>query len=109
MYLDVRCEDTNDHACLANIMEVRAETETRYLPLVTIFTWLGTSQILYFSVTEANKYLRISPLLPTPTPFSILLLLGLDWAGFLSPVVLRTQLTYFIQSYLLLSPHVFFD
>lgn len=25
MYLDVRCEDTNDHACLANIMEVGAE------------------------------------------------------------------------------------
>lgn len=55
MYLDARCEDTNDHACLANIMEVIAERETRYLYLMTMFTWLGISQILYFSVTEANK------------------------------------------------------
>lgn len=55
MYLDARCEDTNDHACLANMMEVRAERETRYLHLVTMFTWLGTSQILYFSVAEAKE------------------------------------------------------
>lgn len=37
MYLDARCEDTDDHACLANITEVRAEKETRYLHLVSLY------------------------------------------------------------------------
>lgn len=52
------------------------QKKTRYLHLATMSAWLGSSQILDFSLIEANKLLRISPLSSLPHPLIIFSFLG---------------------------------